>query len=71
LKDRIGPTDPAFTLRPYTHMMRRDDGEREALTGLVEGRDLGSDWALMGTGTEDRASDALSGDVPKTRKAPR
>jgi hypothetical protein len=48
-----------------------DAGEREALKALVEGRDLGTEWALMGTGTEDRASDALSGDVPKTRKAPR
>ena len=34
---QIGHTDPAFTLRVYTHMMRRDAGERDRLQALVEG----------------------------------
>jgi integrase len=33
-----GHTDPAFTLRVYSHMMRRSDEEREELKALVEGR---------------------------------
>jgi integrase len=39
---QLGHTDPAFTLRVYTHMMRRGDSEREQLQELVEGR---LDWA--------------------------
>jgi integrase len=35
---QLGHTDPAFTLRVYTHIMRRDPGERERLRTLVEGR---------------------------------
>jgi integrase len=41
---QLGHTDPAFTLRVYTHMMRRDEGSRERLKDLVEGRELAS-WA--------------------------
>jgi hypothetical protein len=44
---QLGHTDPAFTLRVYTHMMRRDAGEREALKALVEG----ADWAVNGQST--------------------
>ena len=42
---QLGHTDPAFTLRVYAHAMRRDEGDKERLTALVEGRD----WAPMGT----------------------
>ncbi len=42
---QLGHTDPAFTLRIYAHMMRRDPGEREQLRALVEAHD----WAPMGT----------------------
>jgi len=42
---QLGHTDPAFTLRVYTHMMRRDAGERDRLRALVEG----ADWAQAGT----------------------
>lgn len=42
---QLGHTDPAFTLRLYTHAMRRDDGERDRLRALVEG----VDWAPVGT----------------------
>lgn len=34
---QIGHTDPAFTLRVYTHMMSRDPTERERLLALVRG----------------------------------
>jgi integrase len=37
---QLGHTDPAFTLRVYTHVMRRSDQEREELRTLVEGRVL-------------------------------
>jgi integrase len=37
---QLGHTDPAFTLRVYTHMMRRSDGERERLKALVNGEPL-------------------------------
>ncbi len=30
---KLGHTDPAFSLRAYAHMMRRDPGERERLRG--------------------------------------
>lgn len=42
---QLGHTDPAFTLRVYTHMMRRSPEERERLRALVDGHD----WAPMGT----------------------
>lgn len=34
---QIGHTDPAFTLRVYTHMMNRDPEEKTRLKALVEG----------------------------------
>jgi hypothetical protein len=42
---QLGHTDPAFTLRVYSHMMRRDAGERDRLRALVGG----ADWAPAGT----------------------
>ena len=41
---QLGHTDPAFTLRVYSHMMRRSAEERERLRALVEGRV----WAVNG-----------------------
>jgi hypothetical protein len=35
---QLGHTDPAFTLRLYAHAMRRDEGDKEALKALVDGR---------------------------------
>jgi integrase len=37
---QLGHTDPAFTLRVYSHTMRRSDSERDELKALVEGRVL-------------------------------
>jgi integrase len=34
---QLGHTDPAFTIRVYTHLMRRSPKEREALGALIEG----------------------------------
>jgi integrase len=34
---QLGHTDPKFTLRVYTHLMRRDPAERGRLRALVEG----------------------------------
>ncbi len=34
---QLGHTDPRFTLKVYTHMMRRSPGERERLNALVKG----------------------------------
>jgi integrase len=33
----LGHTDPKFTLRVYTHLMRRDADERQRLAALVNG----------------------------------
>ena len=46
---QLGHTDPAFTLRVYAHAMRREEGDKERLKALVEGRD----WALLGTTRAD------------------
>jgi integrase len=46
---QLGHTDPTFTLRVYAHMMRRGLGERERLRALIEGKNLGAVWALLGT----------------------
>lgn len=37
---QLGHTDPKFTLRIYTHLMRRDPGERARLKALVYGEPL-------------------------------
>jgi hypothetical protein len=37
---QLGHSDPKFTLRVYTHAMRRGDDERARLRALVEGRPL-------------------------------
>jgi integrase len=34
---QIGHTDPAFTLRVYAHLMRRDPADRDCLRALVQG----------------------------------
>ena len=34
---QLGHTDPAFTIRVYTHLMRRSAREREAARALIEG----------------------------------
>ena len=54
---QLGHTDPQFTLRVYTHLMSRRDGERDRLKALV----AGADWAAMGSEeAEDDATDPRS-----------
>lgn len=38
----LGHTDPTFTLRVYTHVMRRSPGERDSLRSLVYGGEIGA-----------------------------
>jgi integrase len=45
---QLGHADPRFTLRFYTHLMSRRDGERERLRALVQG----ADWAVAGRKSE-------------------
>jgi hypothetical protein len=54
--NQLGHTDPAFTLRVYSHMMRRGPEELERLKALVEGRG----WSYIGHKTADSAP-ALAG----------
>jgi integrase len=57
---QLGHTDPAFTLRVYSHMMRRSEDERERLKALVEGHD----WAQIGHKTPESAPAAVENDEP-------
>ncbi len=66
---QLGHTDPAFTLRVYAHAMRRDEGDKERLKALVEGRV----WAPMRTGARLKPSNGGSndpGEVPETTGDP-
>ncbi len=40
LMAQLGHTDPKFTLRVYTHLMRREPAERARLQTLVEGQEV-------------------------------
>src|SRR3954451_211122 len=51
---QLGHEEPKFTLRVYTHMMRRGDEERAALRVLVEG----GDWAQLGTNRSSARAEA-------------
>jgi hypothetical protein len=51
---QLGHTDPAFTLRVYSHAMRRSEDERERLKALVEGHD----WSHIGHKAADSTSAA-------------
>jgi integrase len=55
---QLGHADPAFTLRVYSHVMRRSPEERERLKALVEGHD----WSHIGHKTAESASAAAEQD---------
>jgi integrase len=55
---QLGHTDPAFTLRVYSHAMRRSEEEREQLKALVEGHY----WAQIGHKTAESTSVASERD---------
>jgi hypothetical protein len=42
---QLGHTDAGFTLRVHAHATRRDEGDKERLKALVEGRDWAPRWA--------------------------
>jgi hypothetical protein len=63
---QLGHTDAGFTLRVYAHAMRRDDGDKERLKALVEGRD----WAPLGTSTPNRVLEASTATTPENEKPP-
>ena len=50
---QLGHVNPNFTLRVYSHAMRRGPDEKARLKALVEG----TEWAPMGT-SEDPTADA-------------
>ncbi len=56
---QLGHADPGFTLRVYAHAMRREEGDKEQLKALVEGRD----WAPLGTSTPVQASTDASAEA--------
>jgi hypothetical protein len=59
---QMGHTDPAFTLRVYTHAMRRDEGANEKLRALVNG----VDWAPLGIGAPSKSGNAPEAASPQT-----
>ncbi|MCW2951025.1 MAG: integrase family protein [Conexibacter sp.] len=58
---QLGHTDPEFTLRVYTHAMRRDGDERARLRALIDG----AEWAPLGTNDENDG-----GEVDETSTRP-
>ena len=63
---QLGHTDAAFTLRVYAHAMRRDQGDKERLKALVEGRD----WAPLGTDGAEQAQPSVPADTPTNDEDP-
>ncbi len=63
---QLGHTDPGFTLRVYAHAMRRDEGDKERLKAVVEGRD----WAPLGTSTPNSSLEHPSVTSPEDDETP-
>ncbi len=63
---QLGHADPRFTLRVYTHLMSRRDGERERLRALVEG----VEWALTGTNADATTQEPPPELGPETTESP-
>jgi integrase len=61
--EQIGHTDPSFTLRLYTHAMRRENSELERLKALVDG----VEWEQ--TGANPDLSDAPMAETPDPENA--
>ena len=57
---QLGHAEAGFTLRVYAHAMRRDNGDKERLKALVEGRD----WAPLGTSEGQTAPEHDSAEAP-------
>ena len=63
---QMGHTDSAFTLRVYTHAMRRDEGAKERMKALANG----ADWAPMGTGDPNTSGNAPQANDPNNDESP-
>jgi hypothetical protein len=63
---QIGHTDPAFTLRLYTHEMQREDGEEQRLRALVDGAEWAPSAQIVSDATHRGASS-----MPPTAEKPR
>ena len=63
---QLGHTDAGFTLRVYAHAMRRDEGDKDRLKALVEGRD----WAPLGTSGPNSASEHPRQSTPEDNESP-
>ena len=63
---QLGHTDAGFTLRVYAHAMRRDEGDKERLKALVEGRD----WAPLGTTVRRTARRTSAAKRPRNDETP-
>jgi hypothetical protein len=63
---QFGHTDAGFTLRVYAHAMRRDEGDKERLKALVEGRD----WAPLGTTPGQTPLADPSAEAPENDETP-
>ena len=63
---QLGHTDAGFTLRVYAHAMRREEGDKERLKALVEGRD----WAPLGTTPGQTAPADACGEAPGNDETP-
>jgi hypothetical protein len=63
---QLGHTDPAVTLRLYTHTMRRVDDERTRLRALVDGLE----WAPAGTSLKIERQRATQTQRRRKQKTP-
>jgi hypothetical protein len=68
---QLGHTDPAFTLRVYAHMMRRNPDERERLRALVEDGKLPSEKAYKRHTAPPTHADGGMQQHPQATKNPR
>jgi hypothetical protein len=64
--DQLGHADPKFTLKIYTHGMRRGAGDKKRLQALVEG----VDWAPLGTGSPSDTPEVVESPDPRNDEAP-
>ena len=63
---QLGHADPRFSLRVYTHLMSRRNGERERLRALVQG----ADWAEPGRIEAPAPEGLLPAPTPENEKTP-
>jgi integrase len=60
---QLGHTDPKFTLRVYTHLMRRDEDERQRLRALVSGERAPYNGGLGDTNSRSNGRALTAGEL--------